>query len=189
MYDLGLYWALLGFVLPMGLLELFINRYTRWIVYYLHNTRASEIPKLAAQLQLRLNKERITIAVWSAGMLILLYLIYRLVKVSNILPAELTFTPVTAFVFFVAAFGYVILSAALLNSLYLFCLSEPQAINRALFTALMADIVASFILSRVVDYYYAVFGFLLGSLVFLYLSSRAVNRVFKRLDFVMYKAV
>lgn len=188
-YELGLDWALFGIIIPMGLVELYVNRYSQWLVFYQNTTLAAESEFIVDQIRSRFVRERIVIGLWSTASLTVLYLFYRFILAMGILPAELQFNQITNFVFLLAAPGYVMLSIALLNSVYLFCLSQPAPVNRALMLALFIDIMVGFILSRTVAYHFAVFGFLAGMLFFMILTTRAVDKVFTRVDYAYYRAL
>lgn len=188
-YELGMDFALFGLILPMGLVELFINRYSNWLLLYQTTTPVTESYEIADTVRRRFLKERIVIALWSAGSLIILFLFYRFILQLGILPDQLKFNEVTNIVFLFAAPGYVLLSIALLNCMYLFCLSYPEPINRAISWAVLVNVVLGFILSRTIVYYFAVIGFVVGTLIFAIITTIEVDRTFKKIDYIYYRSV
>ena len=188
-YELGMDFALFGLILPMGLVELFVNRYSKWLLFYQNSTPITESYDISDTIRQRFLKERIVIALWSAGSLIILFLCYRFINQLGILPVQLQFNEITNIVFLFAAPGYVLLSIALLNCMYLFCLSYPQPVNRAISWAVLANMVVGFVLSRMADYYLAVIGFLVGTLVFAVLTTIEVDQTFKKIDYIYYRSV
>ncbi len=86
----------------------------------------------------------------------------------------------------VALVSYAIVCCALMNCVTLFSLSQPEMAGRSVLISLVVNIVVGFLLSRWIDYYFAVFGLLAGSIVFLVTSSRKILQVFKNLDYYLY---
>ena len=93
---------------------------------------------------------------------------------------------VTHFVFIVGLISYSIISVALMNCVTLFSMSQPEMASRAVLISLVANIIVGFVLSRWFNYYYSIFGLLVGSIVFLILSSRKILELFRNLDYYIY---
>lgn len=95
---------------------------------------------------------------------------------------------ITEFVFIVSLASYVILSIALMNAVILFSLSQAGLVNRSIIPAVGLNLIAGFLLSRWFEYHYAVFGLLAGSIVFAILTLRHMLRVLGKLDYYLYAA-
>ncbi|HZG88376.1 hypothetical protein [Paenibacillus sp.] len=94
----------------------------------------------------------------------------------------------TEFVFVVALIAYVILAIALMNAVILFSLSQADMVNRSIIPAVGVNALVGFLLSRWFEYDTAIFGLLAGSIVFAVLSVRHMLKVLNKLDYYLYAA-
>jgi len=112
-----------------------------------------------------------------------------MLRTAGVFPfIEVFFNPVTQSVFWWAAVGYVFLVLGLFNSVFLFALSRPFFVLRALLAGFVLNVIVGFVLSRVVSSELAVVGLTVGSFVFMLLSSLYARRAFNRLDYYYYSA-
>jgi len=95
---------------------------------------------------------------------------------------------ITEFVFIVALISYVILAIGLLNAVILFSLSQPDLVNRSILPAVGVNAFAGFLLSRWFEYSFAVYGLLAGSILFAALTLIHLLKVFGKLDYYYYAA-
>lgn len=189
-YELGLDLALLALILPMGFIEVVVSE-------MMVNMEANQKKYLGHQLR-NMGRYYLTIyytraaavAVFSIISSALVYFVIDQVSNTYTLPirADLMSNRTTVFVFISALVGYAILSVALLNSLILFSLSQPEMVDKAILFALLVSLLVGFPLSRWIDYSFAVFGMVAGSVVFLILSFRRVIKVLSKLDYYLYQS-
>ena len=71
---------------------------------------------------------------------------------------------------------------------FLFSLSRPSFVLKAIFIALLLNATAGLLLSRAMGYEHAVIGLAVGSLAFGLLTTRYTSRVLSRLDYYYYSA-
>ena len=121
------------------------------------------------------------------------FLIYRLIlwyndvsirmNNENILESE-----VTVFILFWGIVSYSIIAFCLMNAVILFALSQPGRVIKAIIPALLINMIVGFLLSRWFDYHLAVIGLFVGSILLLYLTTKAVIEVLQNLDYYLYAA-
>ncbi|NPV52525.1 MAG: hypothetical protein HPY71_03265 [Firmicutes bacterium] len=188
-YELGLDWALLTLILPMGVVEVLINNF--WM-----NLTARQKSFLARdstrfnQIYVSTYRRQMALYAATAGASgIAVYFGMRLIDAYRLLDLHLFQNRVTYFVFAWGVVSYALIAAGLLNSLYLFSLSRPEPVVRAVLYASGADMLLGFVLSREIDYYYAVLGLVGGALVFFVLTSRYAVEALGALDFHVYSSV
>lgn len=189
-YELGLDFALLVLILPMGICEVVLTKMMLDIEVSLKQYRGDEADKMNRKyirIYLRRLWQIFVVALSSA---VLLYLLLRILfeRVPSIADKSPFLIPESFLVFVVAVIGYMFISIALMNTVTLFSLSQPDFAIRSIWISLLINVVGGFLLSRWVDYTFAVFGLLLGSIVFAALSSIHVIRVLRKLDYYMYAA-
>lgn len=185
-YELGLDWALFALILPMGLVEVLISNF--WLSVPIKQKSFS------ASDALRFNRMQVSayyrqrtlygaIAVLSG---LLVYLGTRFLETSGMLNLYLFSDRVTYFVFTWGVVGYVLITAGLLNALYMFSLSRPEPIVRATAYGVGANLFVGFVLSRVVEYHWAVLGLVAGAAVFFVLTTVYAVRSLSALDYCLY---
>lgn len=188
-YELGLDFALLALMVPLGVCEVIVNKLMLDIEASYKRYWAFEADKMNNHFLRVYNRLIVIIALVSIASAIGIYLLVWLLdrEYVEVFGKHLIASAKTEFVFIVALAAYAILAVALLNAVFLFSLSQPKAVNQALVPALLLNFASGFLLSRWVDYYYAVFGVVLGSILFLFLSFRAIRQVLSKLDFHLYE--
>lgn len=187
-YELGLDFALLSLMLPLGSNEVMVDRLMKWIEQALKTfsiLHIKEMKDLLWRKYIRIMIVTLFISFLSALMIFFLLLLSDWLMVF-FFGRNLIANPVTYFVFVIAVLSYVILSVALLNAVILFAVAQPDKVNRAIIPGLFLNLILGFLLSRWISYEYAVFGLLAGSLFFLILSFIKVRELFRRLDFYLY---
>jgi hypothetical protein len=133
------------------------------------------------------------------------YFIMRYVDINyrDILRMSVFTNKNTLFVFTCSIAAYSLIAVALMNSILLFSLSQPEMVNKAIFKSLIVNVTVGFLSSRwmgwwidnhssegfvVAGYSYAVLGLLAGGIVFMVLTSLCVLKVFNNLDYYIYAA-
>lgn len=187
-YELGLDFALLALMIPLGVCEVLVNKMMMNIEASYKRYWAFETDKMNALFEKAYYRMIAIITVSSIFSAVLIYFIILwsdkayVQSVGN----HLIVSDETEFVFIVAMASYVILAVALLNAVILFSLSQPSLVNRAILPALGVNFVVGFLLSRWIDYSFAVFGLMAGAVVFVVLSFKAMRSVFRKLDYYLY---
>lgn len=88
----------------------------------------------------------------------------------------------------IGAVGYVFLAWGMLNTLYLFTLSQPKMPLKAIAIALLTNFTIGFFCSRFISYEYSAIGMLFGSVVFMALTLNALLNFINKLDYYYYAA-
>lgn len=189
-YELGLDFALLVLIFPMGICEVVLTKMMLDIEVSVKDYQGDEAGRMNRhyiRIYLRRLVQILLVAAASAAILYV-FLYYLFNSVPALEDKSLFLIPTSYFVFIVAVLAYMMISVALMNAVTLFSLSQPEFVIRSIWIAFLVNVVTGFLLSRWLDYEYAVFGLLLGSIVFAVLSSRYVIRVIGKLDYYMYVA-
>ncbi|MBB3108749.1 hypothetical protein FHS18_000777 [Paenibacillus phyllosphaerae] len=187
-YELGLDFALLSLMIPLGVCEVMVNKmmleveasYKRYWGF-----EAGLMNERFQQIYVRMLVIVTAVSAASAALIFYLMLIFdRMYLASR--GEHLIASNTTMFVFVIGLLSYVILAIGLMNSVTLFAISQPELINKAIVRALLVNMVTGFLLSRWIGYEWAVFGVLAGSVVFTLLSYRSMRQVLGKLDYYLY---
>jgi hypothetical protein len=188
-YELGLDWAILTLVAPLGLLELFINLFMKRLDHEVTVTPGVNWEHFNRRFQKLYVKQLVVLLVMSAISGWLVWLVIGPLKAFGYLDVQVFDAPVTQFVFFIGAIAYVFLSIGLMNCLTLFSLNDPWPAVRSIGIAILVNLLVGFLLSREIASKYAVIGLLVGSIVFAAVGSIQVYRQLGRLDYILYRSV
>ncbi|HUZ30429.1 MAG TPA: hypothetical protein VMU90_14375 [Solirubrobacteraceae bacterium] len=96
--------------------------------------------------------------------------------------------PVTQRVFVLGLVGYGFVAIGVASSGVLFNLARPSLATRAIIAGVAVDLVVGMVLSRVVDFSYAVAGLAAGGLVFAILAGQAAATALRRADYYLFAA-
>lgn len=187
-YELGLDFALISMIIPMGVAEVVVNELMSNLEANQKNFMAEDASRMNRMYLSMYIKRALVMVVFSLVSAVLLYLALRVMSGAGLLRLDIFISDVTHFVFLLAALSYALLSVGLMNALVLFCLAQPERVCRSILTALLANISLGFVLSRWVDYSWAVIGLLAGAVVFSYLTAKNVLEVLNKLDYYQYYA-
>lgn len=187
-YELGLDFALLALMIPLGVCEVLVNKMMMNIEASYKRYWGFETDKMNALFEKAYYRMIAIITATSIASAVLIYFVILWSDQAYVQSegAHLIASDETEFVFVIAMASYVILAVGLLNAVILFSLSQPNLVNRAILPALGVNFVVGFLLSRWIDYTYAVFGLMAGAVVFAILSFTAMRSVFRRLDYYLY---
>lgn len=191
-YELGLDFALLVLIIPLGTSEVLVHK----LMIDLQASQKKFFGNETNLLNIHFKKVyyRILLII-IASSLISSFFIYELVFYANdwyygfsskYLIAEKSFENTTYFVFIVAMIAYNVLAIALMNVVILFSLSQAELVNRCILPAVAVNMIVGFLCSRWFDYETAVFGLLAGTVVFLVLSVKGMLKVLNKLDYYIY---
>lgn len=187
-YELGLDFALLALILPMGLIEVVVNELMLGLQASQKSIRANAAEELHRGYRRLYGKRVALVTVFS---LLNAFALYRLILWLCQHSAdwlEQFLHPVTRFVFIWAELGYVFIAVGLMNALLMFCLALPQRVIPCVISALLVDIVVGFVLSRWFSYHFAVLGLTAGAITFALTSARQVWGMLGNLDYYLYLA-
>ncbi len=185
-YELGLDWALLALIIPMGLVEVVITGFWRNVPVRERAFSAAETARFNRLQVVAYRRQTVVYAVLAIASGLAVYFGTMFLERSGVFDFRLFSDEVTFFVFTWGVAGYVFLTAGLLNALYLFSLSQPDPVVKATAYAVAADLLVGFVLSRVVAYHWAVLGMVCGAVVFFALTTVYSVRSLGSLDFCLY---
>lgn len=187
-YELGLDFALIALILPMGVVEVVVNEIILNMEANQRNHKALDTDRLSRIYILLYYKRVLVVALFSLLNALLIYFLIKHFSITGALENNIFTSRTTHFVFIWALIAYAVVAVALMNSLILFCLSQPEVVYRSTLYSFLVNLFLGFVLSRWVDYSWAVFGLLVGALVFALITSRMVIKVFRNLDYYLYSA-
>ena len=201
-YELGLNWASLVLLLPMGWVEIAIN----FIVDALHrrplSLDARDIETFNRHVTRLLIVLQVTVMALALPNVLGIYALMRWLSERNLVPVAPLTIPVAGWVFLWGAVGYTLLAGGLFNILVLFATNQPWPVVRATITAALTALVVSFLASRfwyhafnpnfydgpenMLRYPQAVFGFVAGSAVLWWLAARRTRESLRHADYLLY---
>lgn len=187
-YEVGLDFALIMMVVPMGVSEVVVGRllsdasfsqrfYSAWRTVQMGQTYVTKYVR--GLVIMVISSVVSSIGVYIATKKYMDQYVYSLRH-------EILFTATTNYVFTIGLVAYSILGIALLNSVTMFSLSRPEQVLRPLMLAVTVDILLGFVLTRWINYTDAVWGICAGSLVFMILTTRNVLGVLHDIDYHLY---
>lgn len=189
-YELGLDFALLILIIPMGINEVILDKLMEDIQTSQKAYWGYEANKMN-QFYVKQYWGRLltisAVSVLSGG--IIYYVTHY---ITNRFPSDvgriLLSNPITHSVFFWALISYVLVAISLMNTVILFALSQPMKAIQCVFPAMALNLIIGFLSTRWWGYEFAVVGLFCGSLAFLLLSIRNVLSVLNKLDYYLYTA-
>jgi len=186
-YDLGMNWGILAILIPSLFIETFfkllINGDLRAQKEYFVTEGKQYINKIVSRFS------TFTVVFFSInviGAAFSTWIINNIVFFYNI-DLSPYFNNTTRMVFYLGIIGYVFITMGLLNNIYLLYFSQGSLILKPLLISIGVNFITGFILSRMFDYYFAVFGFLAGAVSFYILSWFSVQKILKSMDYYSYK--
>lgn len=188
-YELGLDFALLMLMIPMGVIEVAVSRLMMRLDILLKNSFYSEEKSINKDCLNLYIKNIIYVSISAVLSSLFVFLIALLLNNTSLLKnSKFVFNYITYFVFIAALIGYSILSVALSNVSILFSLSQPNMVIKAIKHATLLNFFVSFTFSRWFNYYFAVLGLLAGTIYFCTATSYLVVKVLSNLDYYLYAA-
>ncbi len=189
-YELGMDWALLSLILTFAVLEYTVNQFNLIIIPVQEATHAKDFRAHNRRFMRFYIQQNLLLGLVGIFSIFITYiLVIQLRRLDHIREIRDFFaSPVTYFVYWNAAIAYLFLAFALLNALFFFSLARPSIVVKATAIGLVVDIVAGYILSRIISYEYAVCGLVLGCFVFGLVMLKKAIRMFRSLDYYYYSA-
>jgi len=189
-YELGMDFSLLVLMIPLGVSEVLVSKMMRDLEKSQKQFLGTETHRLNRLYKAIYVKMLISIAAASivSAALVCVGLVYFGHLYTDVAGEALISNPTTWFVFGVSITAYALLPAGLMNAIVFFSLSQPGFVNRALAPALAVNVLIGFLLTRWFDDDWAVFGLLIGSILFVALTTASMFRMLKNLDYYIYAA-
>ena len=188
-YELGIDWALLSLLLTLAVLQHTVQTLSGWM-FPKGRPMTTPVDRAAARVKrFHLRQLGIVLGVGVASIMGTYYGVQTLEESSLLQGTPLLMdSPVTARVFWAAAFGYLFLAVGLHNLMVPLILSRPGLSLRAFVYALGVNVAVGLVLSRGVQYEYAVFGLLAGGLTLAVLSFLWTRRFLDNFAYHYYAA-
>jgi len=185
-YELGLDFSLITLVLPVGLIEVFISEIMISLEVDQKKYMVTEIKQMGRAYVWSYIKKIVFLTLFSLANAAALYLVMK--RLGSSIDLGIFSSSTTHFVFIWSVISYALLAVALMNALLLFCLSQPEMACKATLYAIIVNMFLGFVLSRWVDYSWAVVGLFAGTVVFVFFTLRRVLKVLNNLDYYLYTA-
>ncbi|MFA6808778.1 MAG: hypothetical protein WCR27_07280 [Eubacteriales bacterium] len=185
-YELGLDFALLVLMLPMGLIEVVVNEIMLKLLIDQKKYSIKNIGDMNKSYLHYYKKRVFQVSAFCAVNALAIYFLIRYLDLNNVIHLVVIGNRVTHFVLIIGIIAYSVLTLCLMNVLVLFSLAQPKIIMRSMLIATLVNACSGFVFSRWVEYSWAVLGLLLGAIVFFYFSYKGIRKVIKNLDYYIY---
>jgi len=188
-YELGLDWAILILVLPLGVVEMAVVRFGDLLRQRQALHPASDVEGFNRWFLAFHTRWLWVFAAVVTASAALVYWGTIAVDRSGVLAVPLFANRISYWVFGWAVLGYALIAAGLMNVLLLFCLSRPEPVLRVLGLAWLVDVVVGFVMSRQLGYQWAVCGLVAGALAFFLQSTYWCRSILRELDYQYYASL
>lgn len=187
-YELGLDFALMTLIMPMGLSEIVVSRLMSRMWSSQRNFPATRYRELNDSFYRQYQRHVQIMTVISVSVATAVYFLveWLLRQYMRKAPGHIQLSSVGTYVFVVALASYTILSIGLLHAVVMFSLSRPALVVRPTLMAVGVNFSIGFLLTRWIGYPHAVWGLFAGCLFFTIITSRNVKSVLRTLDYHMY---
>ena len=187
-YELGMNWAIFAVIIPMVFIELYVKLFINKIFVAKKKFKITEERDFS-----RANTKSffiymiVFLIIGLFGSMISIGVINNIINVYNI---ELSpyFSNISTMVFVLAVIGYVLILGGLLNNIYLLYFSQGIYLLKAVGISIGVNFILGFLLSRMFEYYFTIFGFLAGAITFFVISLYYSYKVLKSVDYYFYKS-
>jgi hypothetical protein len=186
-YEVGVDWALIPLVFTLALVEVFIYELGYEAFFRIARVPALEVKDFNTHFLRLYHRSAVIFAVFGVCTIVIsLFFPVAIEKLGFGTYLAAFIEPIHLGIFLAAAISYVLLSWSLLNCITFFAYSRPEFALKSLGPALLVDFLVGYLCSRSFDYYYAVLGLLLGSVVFAVLSTYYGHKFFRKYDYYFY---
>lgn len=187
-YEMGLDFALVTLIIPMGLSEIVVSRLMTRIWEGQKDYMAGESGRMNDLFSriYRANVTRMTVLSGVNASVVYVVLRWFLNHYLSSLPGHVHLGPVSNYVLVIALISYTILSVGLLHAVVMFSLSRPWLVIRPVLLSVGVNFCVGFLLTRWIGYPQAVWGLFAGCLCFAIVTTRNVRGVLRQLDYHMY---
>lgn len=184
-YEVGMDLAIIVFFMLAGTLEYAISSFTRFLDYKQQVLNVQDSQKFKNEVKSLYFKHVIVLGLSTIISSLFIYFI-----ITQPWGYQWAFheplSQISLMVCVLGGFGYLFLSVGLLNVLYLFTLNRHQSSVFNIGIALIVNLVVGVICSRLISYEYSVVGMLVGSLIFMILTTASVLRFFRHIEYHYY---
>lgn len=189
-YELGMDWALLSLVLPLGAVEVLVHYVVNWVQSNQHALRAAHFVEFAHRLRGVYLQCAGAYALAALASVVLTRHVVHWARTIPLVASALPTVSVEPFVFDLATAAYILLAAGLFNVLIMFSLGAPWQPLRLLAVAGAIDFVFGLVVTRITgQYQYAVLGLLVGTVFLAAASTREILRLFSNIDYLLFRMV
>ncbi len=184
-YEIGMDIALLSYFLITGVLEYSISSFTKTLdkgQKFTENNRIKFYSNIFIKNYWR--NVVLIILITAFASVIQYFLIYSPYGYKLQFNENLTYRNIEVCV--LGTLGYFFLSWSILNVLFFFTLGKPKWPLIGITVACFVNIFIGLICSRLFSYHYGVLGFLIGSFIFMIITTKGVLSFFKKIDYHYY---
>lgn len=187
--EIGLDWALIVLILLIGMSEVIIYEFMYRVNDDIITHRYYEADKFNRIYRRFFMKYNVIFFIVSIFVIYLVYIgIYMMKLYTEWDFVDVFFVDPTPMIYIVAAISYAFMSNALTNILFFFSYSRYKAVLKGIGVGLLINVFLGLLLSRLLGYEYAVYGLLVGAVVFWAFVIHFGDRFFKNLDYYYYSA-
>jgi hypothetical protein len=186
-YELGMDLAIMVFLLLSGVLEYSIASFAKFLDIGQRATIYDSPKDFNRQLQ-NMYKQHIALLFGTA--VVVFGLIYCIINSSWGYREQFNeeLLAISIKVCIIGGTGYFLLAWGMLNTLYMFTLSQPEKPLKAIIAGCLVNLAVGLVLSRFVGYEYSVVGMFSGAAIFMWMTLKANLKFFKNLDYYYYAA-
>ena len=186
-YELGMDIAILVFLLLSGVLEFGVASFSKFLDIEQKNSSYKSPKRFNLKLK---------IMYWQHVFLLISTSFLIFILIYNVLNANWGYRAhfkealdlISINVSIIGGIGYFFLAWGMLNTLYLFTLSQPSMPLKAVVIALFTNLFVGFLCSRFISYEFSVLGLLVGAIVFMAITLKATLNFLNKLDYFYYAA-
>jgi hypothetical protein len=189
-YELGLDFALLMLIIPMGFNEVAVTRLMESFEIIQKNSIGYDTENINRKNFKHYITSISLVAIVAVISTITIYIGVVYLNNHNFLGYDdLVLSSITLLVFKAALAAYLILCIALTNSVILFAFSQPEMVTKVMYLSTGVNFITGFVLSRWFGHEYAVFGLLAGSVMFVVLTTKNILKVVLNVDYYLYSSL
>jgi len=188
-YEVGVDWALFTFIVTVAFIEVFINELGILSFQKIKEISAYSVKEFNEHF-LRIYRLALVVFIF-VGIISIIFSFFAPLILSvkfKLKYANVFFILVNQEVFWFASIGYTFLSVALLNCVIFFAYSRYNFALKSIALGVLINLAVGFAFSRLIEYYYAIVGLTVGSVVFAAVSTYYALKFFKRFHYYYYSA-
>jgi|GEM_PF-884518 len=186
-YEIGMDLAMLVFFLMAGVLEYSVHSFSRDLEQKQKTTLFSDISVFNSHM-VEMYKKHIRLFFLSALVIAVLLVSFITQPWGYSAGFDEQVSLISTKVCLIGSFGYLFLSLGMLNVLYLYTLNQHRKPIWPIASALVLNIIVGVVLSRTIGYEYSAVGMLVGSFLFMSITSLMTLKFFKKMDYYYYAA-
>lgn len=191
-FELGMDWALLPFMLTLATLEFIIQTFSLYLIPAQEYTSLNYLDRFKTYFLKFYHRKLILLIIIGIISIFSCYYFLMLLKpyAASYPKLEVFFlNPVITKIYWMAAIGYLFLAVGLYNAMFFFSLHRPVFPMNAILWAVLVNMTCGLVFSRVLSFEYSVIGLLAGSIVFAVLTTIEARKFFDNIDYYYYSAL